>query len=278
MCAIRTPRQKEKWPDPQNESRVPISTFDSSGTYDHTAHHSPSALFFAESEVQMEREPRKPISVALRIVGLDARGQTYSQSVNTVNVSAHGMRIHGAKLLRKTGEIVTVVYGANRLQFRVVWIGPPGTALEDQAALAVAALNEDISKLGLPVTPDIETHEAVASPSAELGDPFGQRHSPRYACDRGVQVWRQGEIVAMYGKLQNLSMTGCYIESPQPFAVGTAVRIAMSLFGMQVRAQGMVRSSFPENGMGVQFTSVRPEDITLLNSVLGRLSKEEAAT
>ena len=277
MCAIRTLQQKEKWPDRRDKARTPSGYSDLSGTYDHTAHRTSSALFFAESEVQM-REPRKPINVAVRVVGLDARGQTYSQSVNTVNVSVHGMRIHGAQFLRKTGEIVTVVYGANRLKFRVVWIGPPGTALEDQAALAVAALNEDISKLGLPVSPDIETDEAHTSAPAEIGDPFGQRHAPRYACDRGVQIWKQGEIIAIYGKLQNLSMSGCYIESPQPFAVGTAVRLAMSLFGMQVRAQGMVRSSFPARGMGIQFTSVRPEDITLLNSVLGRLAKEETSS
>jgi hypothetical protein len=275
MCAIRTLRHKERWPDRQGQNDTP-STFDSSGTYDHTAHRASPALFFAESEVQM-REPRKPINVAVRVVGLDARGHTYSHSVNTVNVSAHGMRIHGASFLRKTGEIVTVVYGANRLKFRVVWIGPPGTPLEDQAALAVAALNEDIGKLGLLVPPEVDELEAGTSPSAELGDPFGQRHSPRYACDRGVQVWKQGEIVAIYGKLHNLSMTGCYIESPQPFPVGTAVRIAMSLFGMQVRAQGVVRSSFPAKGIGVQFTSVRPEDITLLNSVLGRLAKGAAS-
>jgi hypothetical protein len=223
----------------------------------------------------MEREPRKPINVTVRLVGVDAKGQTYSHSVNTIDVSAHGMRIHAAGFLRKTGEIVTVLYGANRLKFRVVWIGPPGTALEDQAALAVSALNEDVSKLGLPVSADVGISEATTSPSAELGDPFGQRHAPRYACDRGVQVWRQGEIVAVYGKLQNLSTTGCFIESPQPFAVGTAVRIAMALFGMQVRAQGTVRSSFPSKGMGIQFTSVRPEDITLLNAVLGRLAKQD---
>lgn len=226
----------------------------------------------------MEREPRKPINVTVRVVGLDARGQTYSHSVNTVNVSAHGMRIHGAGFLRKTGELVTVVYGANRLKFRVVWIGPPGTALEDQAALAVSTSSEDISRLGLPIATEAGATDTGASPSAELGDPFGQRHAPRYACDRGVQVWKQGEIVAMYGKLQNLSTTGTFIESTQPFPVGTAVRLAMSLFGMQVRAQGIVRSSFPSKGMGIQFTSVRPEDITLLNSVLGRLEKEGTPT
>ena len=226
----------------------------------------------------MSRDPRKPISVTIRVVGLDARGQAYSHSVNTVDVSTHGLRIHGAGFLRKTGENVTVVYGANRLRFRVVWIGPPGTELEHQAALAVIEPNDDVAKLGLPIPIEFDSVEAEDSPAAELGDPFGQRRAPRYSCDRGVQVWKLGEIVASYGKLQNLSVMGCFVETPQPFEVGTAVRLAMALFGMQVRAQGVVRSSFPSKGMGVQFTSVRPEDITLLNSVLGRLAKEETTS
>jgi len=278
MCAIRMFQRQEKWPESQAGSTDRFTASESTGTSNRTAHGHPTALFFAESEVQMSREPRKPISVAIRVVGLDARGHAYSHSVSTVDVSTHGLRIHGTGFLRKTGEIVTVVYGANRARFRVVWIGPPGTALEGQAALAVFEPNEDVTKLGLTVSAEIDVFESPNSPSVELGDPFGQRRSPRYSCDRGVQVWKQGEIVAVYGKLQNLSTMGCFVESSQPFEVGTAVRLAMALFGMQVRAQGVVRSSFPLKGMGVQFTSVRPEDISLLNSVLGRLAKQEASS
>ncbi len=95
----------------------------------------------------------------------------------------------------------------------------------------------------------------------------------RYTCNQGVQCWKQGELSPAWGKLRDVGNTGCYIETPVPFAAGTEVRLAMTLYGMTVRTAGIVRVCDAKDGMEVEFTSVRPEDRSKLNAVLGRLAK-----
>ncbi len=221
--------------------------------------------------MDINRKRRTPITVPVRVMGIDAHGQTYTQVAHTLDVSAHGLRIDHADFLRKPDEVVTVVYGANRMRFRVVWIGAAGTPTENQAALEVEIDADDTASLGLFQHPAGKAQSPVSAPPATPA--AGNRRAvPRYLCDRGVQVWKQGELVSVYGKLHDLSLGGCAIETPQPFPVGTSVRLAMALFGLNVRALGEVRTSLAGRGMGIKFTSVRPEDISRLHAVVGRLS------
>jgi len=224
----------------------------------------------------VNREPRTPISAQVKIMGLDARGQAYTEVAHTIDVSTHGMRIDKAGFLRKRGEVVTVFHGANRMRFRVVWIGQSGSSTEGQAALAPDVAAEDTGRLGLFQDATAAAQPPAAEPSSARPPGVDRRSVPRYLCDRGVQVWKQGDLVSVYGKLRDLSLGGCYVETAQALPVQTQVRLAMSLFGMNVRAVGVVRASTDGKGMGIEFTSVRPEDVSRLHAVVGRLSKKQA--
>jgi CheY-like chemotaxis protein len=55
-------------------------------------------------------------------------------------------------------------------------------------------------------------------------------------------------------RLTDLSLGGCYLETPSPFPVRTGIALSMRVGDLECRAQGLIRVMHPENGMGVEFT------------------------
>jgi CheY-like chemotaxis protein len=55
-------------------------------------------------------------------------------------------------------------------------------------------------------------------------------------------------------KLTDLSLGGCYMETPSPFPERTWVRIRIGGGGRQFEAPGLVRVMHPSHGMGIEFT------------------------
>lgn len=54
-------------------------------------------------------------------------------------------------------------------------------------------------------------------------------------------------------KLTDLSLGGCYLETPSPFPVRARVELSMRVGELQVHASGLVRVMHPDVGMGVVF-------------------------
>jgi DNA-binding response OmpR family regulator len=62
------------------------------------------------------------------------------------------------------------------------------------------------------------------------------------------------EDPAIRCRLTDLSVGGCYLESNMPFPVKTRVLLSMRVTQLTVQAEGVVRVTHPEIGMGIQFT------------------------
>jgi CheY-like chemotaxis protein len=58
-----------------------------------------------------------------------------------------------------------------------------------------------------------------------------------------------------HGKLTDLSLGGCYIETEAPFPEHSLVDICLRAQEMEVHTEGMVRVTHPGHGMGVEFPS-----------------------
>ena len=72
-------------------------------------------------------EPRKDIQVPVRIFGTDAAGAVFSQKAVTVNISRTGVELAGVQSQISIDEIIGLSYGANRVHFRVRWVGKTNT-------------------------------------------------------------------------------------------------------------------------------------------------------
>lgn len=88
----------------------------------------------------------------------------------------------------------------------------------------------------------------------------------------------KGMFVAWYGgndhqtsRVQTLGMGGVFVASTNPPPVGAVLRMVFEVPGGSVRADGIVRSVLPGQGMGVEFTKLGPQDRILLDRLLKRL-------
>ncbi|MEE9568860.1 MAG: PilZ domain-containing protein, partial [Candidatus Binatia bacterium] len=61
------------------------------------------------------------------------------------------------------------------------------------------------------------------------------------------------------GKIRDLSQEGVFIEDQDPLSVGTSSEFNLHLGNESVPVRGVVRSSIPEVGLGVQFVQVSPQ-------------------
>jgi DNA-binding response OmpR family regulator len=79
-----------------------------------------------------------------------------------------------------------------------------------------------------------------------------------------LQVWLQAaaanlgvgpEETVPHGKLTDLSLGGCYVESDSPFPERAMIDLCLRTEEMAVHTEGMVRVTHPGYGMGVEFPS-----------------------
>ena len=80
-------------------------------------------------------------------------------------------------------------------------------------------------------------------------------------------------MVPIWGKLRDVSLEGCFVETVVPFPVSSQVRLVLMLFGRRVRAEGEVRSSDPRRGMGIRFQPLKGEELVKMESALAHMGK-----
>ena len=102
-----------------------------------------------------------------------------------------------------------------------------------------------------------------------------KRMFPRYVCDGGVHV-RADANRGSWGTLSDISAGGCYIQSFQPMAKGTALIFDMKVKGFEIHGEGKVVAQHPGVGMAVHFVHFAPEDEKKLDELLKLLQSQEA--
>ncbi|OLC20905.1 MAG: hypothetical protein AUH36_04590 [Chloroflexi bacterium 13_1_40CM_55_7] len=70
----------------------------------------------------------------------------------------------------------------------------------------------------------------------------------------GADVYRVGSSVPHRCSLSDIGTGGCYVETTEPFAAGTAVEIVVRTHELKLRVRGTVQTMHTGFGMGVQFS------------------------
>jgi DNA-binding response OmpR family regulator len=95
-----------------------------------------------------------------------------------------------------------------------------------------------------------------------------------------LQLWLQAAAVlhgagpdngVPHGKLTDLSLGGCYVESDSPFPERALVDICLKTEEMAIHTEGMVRVTHPGRGMGVEFPSRTLEQRAQVENLIGFL-------
>ena len=78
------------------------------------------------------RHPRVTSFLPVRLWGVDAHGQPFTQTASARNVSDTGAVIRGITCQILPGTVLEVQVGTDKAEFRVVWAGVVGTRREGQ--------------------------------------------------------------------------------------------------------------------------------------------------
>lgn len=88
------------------------------------------------------RQSRVFVELPVQIWGVDANSRPFTQSASVRTISGRGATLQGVRAQLKTGDLVDVQYQGTKAQFRIVWLGKPGT--EMQGEVGVENLSKDV--------------------------------------------------------------------------------------------------------------------------------------
>ncbi|HUJ95014.1 MAG TPA: hypothetical protein VLW84_07110 [Terriglobales bacterium] len=88
------------------------------------------------------RCPRVSAILPVRVWGLDAYSLPFAQAATVTDISSSGAVIQGMNRRVRPGAVLEVQLGDTRSEFRVVWIGRPGTPNEGTVGLESVVAEE----------------------------------------------------------------------------------------------------------------------------------------
>ena len=138
--------------------------------------------------------------------------------------------------------------------------------LQWQLAAAVLEPIASVDSLG----PDFANETAASEASVNEDE---RRYSPRYECEGSaeVRIPSQGRVVR--GRIVNLSLGGCYIETNAALDIGSKIEIVLRVTGLAFRAAGEIKSVYGSMGVGIQFTGMSSGGRTRLRELIGELEE-----
>ncbi len=117
-------------------------------------------------------------------------------------------------------------------------------------------------------------HGARSSAAGESTSPH-----PRYPLATTVEIRAATLGGTVLAELGNISLSGCYVNTPQNLAEHTRVRIVLHTGSLKAELWGVVRRQ-GQNGLGIQFTNgTTVEDWKSLESIIHQLQlqRQQAA-
>lgn len=107
--------------------------------------------------------------------------------------------------------------------------------------------------------------------------PEERRKHARYPFSAAAEVFEPQSNTRVTGRCSDLARGGCFIDAMSPFPVGTSVAIFISFDQKKFEAKGRVVYSQSGMGMGLEFTSVGPDQRWILEQWISELSGQPPA-
>src|SRR5260370_20856695 len=99
-----------------------------------------------------------------------------------------------------------------------------------------------------------------------------RRHSARYRFIADTEITEIASNTRLGARSTDLSMGGCFFDMVNPSPEGTEIRVTVHHASASFSALGRVVFVFPNAGMGVVFTNVAEDQLTVLRKWLSELS------
>ncbi len=81
------------------------------------------------------RQSRVFVDIPVHIWGMDANSRPFSAPASLRTISGRGATLQGVDVQLKPGELLDLQYQGSKAQFRIVWLGKPGTEMQGEVGL-----------------------------------------------------------------------------------------------------------------------------------------------
>ncbi|MGA2096890.1 MAG: PilZ domain-containing protein [Candidatus Acidiferrum sp.] len=102
--------------------------------------------------------------------------------------------------------------------------------------------------------------------------PEDRRTYPRYHFTAAVEALDQNQRTRMNARTSDIGRGGCYVDTYCPFPLKTGVKLRLTNEKSSFLAEAKVVYSKIGMGMGLEFTSIEPKQMNVLEKWIGELS------
>lgn len=101
-----------------------------------------------------------------------------------------------------------------------------------------------------------------------------RRRQPRFPFTAAVEALEPQSHVMISARTSDLGPGGCYVDTMNPFAVGTVIKIRLTKDNVSFEADAKVTFSQVGMGMGVVFISAVPQQFRIFQNWLNQLTEK----
>ena len=207
----------------------------------------------------------------VRIWGNDRDGHPFSEYVCTTDISAKGTRLAGVRAHLSVGETLGIQYRNRQARYRIKWIGAGGNGVETQVGVECIQPDKVLWPISLPAD-GVDPYQGPYQQTDRKGDNHCQ---PRFAVAGKACVCSGSGDEGVWLKVGDISLSGCYLQTSEPLEAGHRVTLLMRVADTEIGADGIVRTSYPTWGMGVEFTFLSNPDRRKLIGLIAQLEHSE---
>jgi PilZ domain len=190
-------------------------------------------------------ENRVAAQILVRVWGMDADGRPFFQNANASNINSEGALIQGIAHPLKAGDIIGIQHNEKKARFKVVWVIDGGIARKLDA--------------GVQILPNQRSpwQDLATSGKQPVATGKNKRRFPRHKVLFPIEINFDGARRShMQTSATDIGGRGCYVETLMPLSLGTKVNITFWVDEEKVQTSGIVRTSDPGVGMGIEFTEL----------------------
>jgi hypothetical protein len=208
--------------------------------------------------------------ILVRVWGMNADGHAFFQNAMACNLTSAGALITGLEQPLKIQEVIGVQYGNQKTRVRVLQVGDAVLPGKMQAEVEI------VGGQPCPWADHIEREEQKQQDAAPSDS--NKRRFPRLRAHFPFELRdERGAGAALKTHAADISGRGCYMETLIPLPLGTPLSITFWIESDKIATSGIVRSSDPGVGMGIEFTGLNDETKERLQRHLEKLAGEPAS-
>lgn len=197
----------------------------------------------------MDKRPESRVSadIPVRMWGMDADGRPFFQNALAGNLSSRGAQLTRIRHTLKIGDIIGIQHGEIKARFTVIWVKNSVAPGRNEAGVEILA--QQPSPWG-EITKESRRTEVKAT-GAERRKFV--RHKVLFPLDISFPGPQRAH---MQCNSSDMSARGCYVDSLVPLSLGTPVTVTFWIDSDKIQTSGVVRTSDPGVGMGIEFTAL----------------------